>query len=74
MRNWQGTGRPPSQLFREHVVEKHYVAAMVGGLEPPTDSAVGEINIPLVSDWPNCPLIQVSTVPYRLKLLLPGIT
>lgn len=40
-----------SQLFRERVVEKRYVAVVLGRMISDT----GEINLPLISDWPNRP-------------------
>lgn len=44
-----------SRLFREREVEKHYMAVVTGRLE----SATGEINLPLASDWPNRPRQKV---------------
>jgi len=44
-----------SHLFRERLIAKRYVAVVAGSLEPPT----GEIDLPLVGDWPNRPLQRV---------------
>lgn len=44
-----------SQMFREQEVQKRYVAVVTGKLEP----AIGEINLPLIVDWPNRPLQKV---------------
>jgi len=40
-----------SKLFRDRAVDKRYVAIVTGLVEP--DS--GEINLPLIVDWPNRP-------------------
>ena len=40
-----------SQIFRERAVQKRYVAVVAGMLE----MAVGEIDLPLICDWPNRP-------------------
>lgn len=40
-----------SQLFRDRRVEKRYVAVVRGKLE----NSIGEINLPISSDWPNRP-------------------
>ncbi len=44
-----------SRLFRERRMEKSYVAVVAGQIKP----AVGEINLPLISDWPNRPRQKV---------------
>jgi tRNA pseudouridine32 synthase/23S rRNA pseudouridine746 synthase len=44
-----------SQLFRERLVAKRYVAVVSGRLEPSS----GEINLPLIGDWPNRPRQKV---------------
>lgn len=40
-----------SRLFRERQVDKRYAAIVAGRLEP----ACGEVNLPLITDWPNRP-------------------
>ena len=40
-----------SQMFRDHLVAKRYVAVVAGKLEP----ATGEIGLPIAVDWPNRP-------------------
>ncbi len=44
-----------SRMFREHAVAKRYVAVVTGKLVP----AIGEINLPLIADWPNRPKQKV---------------
>ena len=44
--------RSLSILFQDRKVEKRYVAVVAGKLEP----ASGEVNLPLIVDWPNRPL------------------
>lgn len=44
-----------SQMFREREVQKRYVAVVSGRLEP----LAGEINLPLIGDWPNRPRQKV---------------
>ena len=44
-----------SMLFRERGIKKSYMAVVAGRIKP----AVGEINLPLISDWPNRPLQKV---------------
>ncbi len=44
-----------SQMFREREVKKRYVAVVAGKLEP----AMGEVNLPIVADWPNRPLRKI---------------
>lgn len=44
-----------SRLFREREVDKRYVAVVAGAF----DSAEGEVNLPIVADWPNRPLHKV---------------
>ena len=46
-----------SHMFRERLVAKRYVAVVAGRVEP----ATGEINFPLVSDWPNRPKQKVDS-------------
>jgi tRNA pseudouridine32 synthase/23S rRNA pseudouridine746 synthase len=53
----RGTGMQSrlSRMFREREVQKLYVAVVAGKIGPET----GEINLPLVADWPNRPLQKV---------------
>ena len=44
-----------SQLFRGREVQKRYVAVVAGELGP----ATGEVNLPIVADWPNRPLRKI---------------
>jgi tRNA pseudouridine32 synthase/23S rRNA pseudouridine746 synthase len=44
-----------SQMFRERKVEKRYVAVVAGHIEP----AFGEVDLPIVADWPNRPLRKI---------------
>ena len=44
-----------SQMFREREVQKRYVAVVSGRLEPLT----GEIDLPLIGDWPSRPRQKV---------------
>ena len=44
-----------SQLFREREIQKRYVAVVAGKLEPLS----GEIDLPLIGDWPNRPRQKV---------------
>jgi len=44
-----------SQMFREREVEKRYVAVVAGMVEP----SIGEVNLPIVADWPNRPLRKI---------------
>lgn len=44
-----------SHLFRERLVTKCYVAVVAGRLGPPA----GEIDLPLICDWPNRPRQKV---------------
>lgn len=46
-----GMQRRLSQMFQEREVDKRYIAVVSGKLE----QEVGEINLPLASDWPNRP-------------------
>ncbi len=46
--------RALSQAFESRAVHKRYVAVVSGRLAPP-DHRWGEINLPLMSDWPNRP-------------------
>lgn len=61
--------RQLSQLFEQRQIEKHYMAVADGLLQPNK----GEINLPLMSDWPNRPRQKVdhehgkpSTTHYQL--------
>ena len=47
--------RQLSRLFHERLIEKCYVAVVAGKLE----SASGEIDLPLIRDWPNRPKQKV---------------
>lgn len=44
-----------SKLFRERSVEKHYVALVAGHLTP----TAGQVDLPLICDWPNRPRQKV---------------
>lgn len=44
-----------SEMFREREVEKRYVAMVQGKLE----HAEGEVNLPMIADWPNRPLQKI---------------
>ena len=44
-----------SRMFRERIVQKNYVAVVAGRIKP----AAGEINLPLIADWPNRPRQKV---------------
>ncbi|MBI5436712.1 MAG: RluA family pseudouridine synthase [Nitrosomonadales bacterium] len=44
-----------SRMFREREVGKRYVAVVAGRIE----SAIGEVNLPIVADWPNRPRQKV---------------
>jgi tRNA pseudouridine32 synthase/23S rRNA pseudouridine746 synthase len=44
-----------SQMFRERLVTKRYVAVVAGRLEP----ATGEVDLPIIADWPNRPLRKI---------------
>ncbi|MBI5626605.1 MAG: RluA family pseudouridine synthase [Nitrosomonadales bacterium] len=44
-----------SQMFREREVEKRYVAILAGQIR----TASGEVDLPLISDWPNRPRQKV---------------
>ena len=44
-----------SEMFREREVKKRYVAVVTGKLEP----AEGEVNLPMIADWPNRPLQKI---------------
>ena len=46
-----------SRLFRERQVQKRYVAMVFGKLE----SLAGEVDLPLVGDWPNRPRQKVDS-------------
>ena len=50
-----GMQRRLSQMFQEREVKKRYEALVTGRLEPET----GEINLPIVADWPNRPLSKI---------------
>lgn len=47
--------RQLSRLFRERLVDKRYVAVLDGCL----DRASGEVDLPLICDWPNRPRQKV---------------
>ena len=47
-----------SQMFREHEVEKRYVAVVAGKLGP----ATGEVSLPIAADWPNRPLHKIDAL------------
>jgi len=47
-----------SLMFQERKVEKRYVAVVKGKLEVDT----GEINLPIITDWPNRPKQKVDTI------------
>ncbi len=44
-----------SRMFREREVEKRYVAVVAGRLK----TEAGEVNLPIVADWPNRPLRKI---------------
>ena len=44
-----------SQMFRERKIEKRYEAVVAGQLDP----LIGEVNLPIIADWPNRPLQKV---------------
>jgi len=44
-----------SKLFQERKVEKRYVAVVTGRLE----AEAGEVDLPIVADWPNRPLQKI---------------
>lgn len=46
-----------SMMFQKREVEKRYVAMVTGRLEPVT----GEVNLPMVADWPKRPLQKIDT-------------
>lgn len=50
--------RQLSRMFREREVQKSYVAVVSGRIKP----IAGEINLPLISDWPNRPRQKVDHV------------
>src|ERR1035437_9847632 len=47
-----------SEMFRERAVGKRYVALVSGKLEP----ATGEVNLPIIADWPNRPLRKIDLI------------
>lgn len=47
--------RELSRLFRERLVSKRYIAIVSGVPDP----ASGEIDLPIIADWPNRPLHKV---------------
>lgn len=47
--------RELSRLFERRLVSKRYVAVVAGRVEP----AAGEVDLPLIADWPNRPLQKV---------------
>lgn len=52
-----GMQRRLSLMFQEREVEKRYVAVVAGKLAP----ATGEVNLPMIADWPNRPLQKIDT-------------
>jgi tRNA pseudouridine32 synthase / 23S rRNA pseudouridine746 synthase len=44
-----------SEMFRERLVTKHYVAIVAGKLLPEK----GEVDLPIIADWPNRPLRKI---------------
>ena len=46
-----------SLMFHEREVKKCYVAVVSGKLEP----EIGEVDLPIVADWPNRPLQKIDT-------------
>ncbi len=46
-----------SHMFREREVEKRYEAVVSGVMEQTT----GEVNLPIIADWPNRPLRKIDT-------------
>lgn len=44
-----------SRLFRERQVDKHYIAVVAGRME----AMEGEVDLPLITDWPNRPRQKV---------------
>lgn len=44
-----------SEMFRERLVAKRYVATVSGEMAP----EYGEINLPIIADWPNRPLRKI---------------
>jgi tRNA pseudouridine32 synthase/23S rRNA pseudouridine746 synthase len=44
-----------SQMFRDREVQKRYIAVVAGVL----DSDAGEVNLPIIADWPNRPLRRI---------------
>jgi len=53
-----------SQMFRERLVAKRYMAVVAGKLEP----ATGEIDLPIAVDWPNRPLRKIDAESGQLSL------
>jgi len=52
-----------SRMFREREVRKRYIAVVSGVME----SAVGEVNLPIVADWPNRPLRRIDAESGKLS-------
>lgn len=44
-----------SEMFREHLIAKRYVAVVAGKIEHPA----GEVDLPIIADWPNRPLRKI---------------
>jgi tRNA pseudouridine32 synthase/23S rRNA pseudouridine746 synthase len=44
-----------SEMFRERLVTKRYVAVVAGKLE----TEIGAVNLPIAADWPNRPLRKI---------------
>jgi tRNA pseudouridine32 synthase/23S rRNA pseudouridine746 synthase len=50
--------RQISMMFEQRVIEKSYVAVVMGKLQP----LLGEVDLPLIVDWPNRPRHMVDKV------------
>ncbi len=58
-----------SRAFEQHTVDKRYVAVVAGRVAPPqTADGWGEIDLPLVADWPRRPLQKIDPVQGRPSL------
>jgi len=44
-----------SELFRDRIVTKRYVAVVAGQVQ----AEIGDVNLPIVADWPNRPLRKI---------------
>lgn len=47
-----------SQMFREREIRKRYLAVVAGSMQ----QRAGEINLPIMADWPNRPLRRIDVV------------